>query len=251
MPGRGRVAAPPARVVLVEDDAALRRFVELSLEHVPIELHSCASVAQAWPLLEPGTWQLLVTDLMLPHESGLDLIERMAARPGSRSGRIVVFSAGVMPALRGRLELLGVWRVLSKPVSVATLEGCVREAVGLDRAAAPPRAGDDAADRTAISVGFGGDAALFHAYKRNCLALFPDDLRAGDLALAAGDVATLRRLAHNLKSVLVTLGREATGELARQLEDACASPTRAAERPALWQALRAAVERLAEEAAAR
>ena len=243
-----RPAAPP-RVVLVEDDAALRRFVEMALDGLAIDLRPCTRVAEAWPLLRSGGWQLLVTDLMLPGESGLELIQRLAATPAAGGGRIVVFSAGVMPALRAQLATLGVWRVLDKPVSVAALASCVRDALGL---APPPGtsapdgggAGTDADEQHVIALRFGGDATLFRAYRASCLALFPADLAAGDAALAAGDAQALRRLAHNLKSVLETLGHPAPALVARQLETACEGAPGAQAAAPLWQDLRRAVETL-------
>ncbi|TXC67072.1 Hpt domain-containing protein [Piscinibacter aquaticus] len=132
--------------------------------------------------------------------------------------------------MQARLAGFDVWRQLSKPISVLELEDCVREALGAATATgaaaialtatAPPRSDLGAAAEAAVMRHFAGDRALFVAYRTSCIAQFEADIRAGDAALAQGDMPTLRRLAHSLKSVLATLGEEGGSEVARQLEDA-------------------------------
>jgi len=238
-------AAP--RVVLVDDDASIRRFVELALEELPIELVPCASVAEARLALLDGPAALLITDLMMPGETGFDLLQELAEQPALRGpARLAVFSAGINAATRERLSALGVWRELDKPVSLAALEACVAEAVGLSvHAQAAPGAalpgGLSAAERSAIDAGFGGDAGLFQAFREEARAQFAHDLAEGDRALAAADWPALRRLAHSLKSVLTLLGDEAAAGAARSLESAAAAADAAACRTH-WPPLRAALK---------
>jgi CheY-like chemotaxis protein len=229
------MVSPPAarpRVVVVDDDATLRRLVAMMLEELPLDLVSCASVAQAVAALEAAPAQLVITDWMMPGESGLVLLRKLAARPELRGqARLVVFSAGLDAEVLALLPELGVWRTLGKPVTVRAMEDCVIEALGLapsetaEAAAAmhPSAAADPAtAQAQAIAVNFGGDAALFHAFKADCVQQLEGDLQAGASALAARDAAALRHLAHNLKSVLRTLGLEPAARVAQRLEDACA-----------------------------
>jgi HPt (histidine-containing phosphotransfer) domain-containing protein len=134
---------------------------------------------------------------------------------------------------------------------VAALQACVREAVEAGEAgeageAAPEdpavSAASAASFEAAIARHFGGDAALFEAFRAACRAQFQDDLQAGDRALAAADLPALRRLGHSLKSVLRTLGREADAERAAAL-DAAAAAGRADLAAAAWPPLRAALQR--------
>ncbi len=49
---------------------------------------------------------------------------------------------------------------------------------------------------------------------------FPVDLREGDAAVQAGDVQALRRAAHTLKGVLLTLGHADLSAFAKTVEQA-------------------------------
>ena len=62
------------------------------------------------------------------------------------------------------------------------------------------------------------DKVLFGAYNEACLAQFPMDLQEGDQACQSGDLSTLQRVAHSLKTVLLTLGYPALSVLARDIE---------------------------------
>ncbi|PJI98572.1 response regulator receiver domain-containing protein [Acidovorax sp. 69] len=241
------------RVLLVEDDASIARFVQMALEELPIELVTCSNVPDAMQALRDSCTQLIITDLMLPGESGIDLVQRLLHEPGlGRSIPVAVFSAGLTPAVRDQLNAMKVWRMLSKPASVAELEDCVRDALALkpdEVEGRPP--GDTLAAETdastaeaqAIATHFAGDEFLFKAYRASCLQQFPVDVRQGDVACTAQDWAALRRLAHSLVTVLLTLGYPTESVRARQLENAAANLT-ASQCAEHWGMLRAFLTRL-------
>lgn len=211
-------------VLLVEDDPSVARFVAMALEDLPIDLRVCTSVAAALEALHAAPVRLVITDLMLPGESGLSLLQALQDQPTLRQqALLVVFSAGINPEVRLKLNALDVWKILSKPVSVVTLEACVSDAlqlgVGAERVLAS--ASDDLTpdEHQAISMHFAGDVALFRAYKVSCLQQFAHDRLTGDRALAAQDAPALRRLAHSLATVLLTLGFRDASAVARTLED--------------------------------
>jgi DNA-binding response OmpR family regulator len=210
------------RVVVVEDDASIRAFVSMALEDLPVECITCESIAAALAALNDGPAVLVITDLMLGGESGLALTERLANDSALRgNARVAVFSAGLNAELNEVLSAQGVWRLLHKPVSLAALEACVRDALGQDpptqSASAPPPVASDPHAR-AIQEHFCGDGRLYHQFRSACLVQFGADAQAGDLACQRGDAASLRRIAHSLKSVLLTLGDETESALAARIE---------------------------------
>lgn len=238
------MAPQPARVVFVEDDASIQDFVAMALEDLPLTLHACGTLAEARQALAPGAapCALLLTDLMLPDGSGIDLLEEIqAGTAGTRPARIAVFSAGVTGEVRRRLDTLSIDAVLPKPVALVDLEACVREAIESAAAAggAPAAAPLAATESAAIDEFFAGDAALFQRYRDSCVRQFDADLRAGEAAVQAGDLQALRRLAHSLKTVLRMLGRPALSACAAELEDVSAAgrPDAATHWPALREGL--------------
>ncbi|AVS88916.1 hypothetical protein C8238_12290 [Paracidovorax avenae] len=242
-------------VLLVEDDPSVARFVAMALEILPVAVETCPCVESALAWLRGHRAALIITDLMLPGESGMGLLRRLQAEHALAAGaRIVVLSAGLDHAIRQELAASGAWRALDKPVAVAALEQCVREALadplvspGAAGAvpsvpAAPPvrgvgEGGMPDAEDAAIQEYFGGDAVLFRAYRDACLLQFGRDAAEGDRALQSSDLAALRRLCHSLASVLRTLGRTDDGALAREVELA-ARDGRAEVAQASWKALR-------------
>ncbi len=66
---------------------------------------------------------------------------------------------------------------------------------------------------------FGGDQGLFIAFGEACKAQFPQDLAQGQAACIAADWTALRLTAHNLKSVLLTLGYPALSQEAEKCEE--------------------------------
>jgi len=238
------------RVILVEDDASLQRFVALALEELDLDLVTCVDVPSAVAALQAGPARLLITDLMLPGESGQSLVERLHREPGLKgTARVAVFSAGLTVNVRQRLEGLGVWRLLSKPVSVADLAACVIDALGDKGPEAPLRTvgvlAVEAASASAIEQHFGGNAALYRAFRASCLTQFTEDLRRGDTACRSEDADQLRRIAHSLKSVLLTLGHHAASQAARELEDHAAAADWSVARPA-WTRLHEQIALLAD-----
>ena len=236
----------PARILLVEDDDSVARFVALALDDLPIQLTRCRCVADAVTELENGAARLIITDLMLPGESGLSLLARLQNSPQLRGDALlVVFSAGLGAQIRQELAAFQVWRLLSKPVPVGTLRQCVADALACGAAEDSSQQHTasrhlSADDSNAVQTYFGGDAELFLAYRESCEQQFPLDVRVGDAAVLGGDLGALRRLAHSLASVQLTLGKPLQSELAKALElSAQAGDVQAARRQ--WAHLRSAL----------
>lgn len=238
---------PLPRVVLVEDNPSVRHFVELTLEELALDLVLCPTLADALDALAQAPTQLVLTDWMLPDGTGLDVLRWLSDHAATCP--VVVFSAGMGTSAQQQLAQHRVWRVLNKPVSVQQLLDCVTQ--GLQMVAAPPATVLEAAattapptaDSHAVTNYFGGQQALYESYHRSCVRQFPQDLGAGDTALQAQDATTLRRVAHNLKAVLTTLGYTEAAQHARHTEDAATAQDLALMQTQ-WQALRSLVAML-------
>ena len=81
------------RVLLVEDDPSLRRWVEMVLEDEPIELVSCADGAAALAELARAPVVLLLTDLMMPVLDGFALIGQLKSEERYANIPVLVLTA--------------------------------------------------------------------------------------------------------------------------------------------------------------
>lgn len=93
------VQTPPARVLVIEDDADIRRFVRVALESEAHDVTEAASLQRG--LIEAGTRRpdLVVLDLGLPDGDGVDFIREFR---GWSSSPVLVLSAraGEMDKIR-------------------------------------------------------------------------------------------------------------------------------------------------------
>jgi DNA-binding response OmpR family regulator len=216
------------RILLIEDDASIQRFVEFALEDIGAELVITDTVKQGLSYLEQSPFDLILTDLMLPGESGITLLEKLREDPDvAPQTKVVVFSAGLTASVKTQLDALGAWRMLSKPISVMDLLTCVEEGLSSQSSGAgitnqTPPVSDPTSqadqERHAIETHFNGDTKLFLMYRQACLTQFSVDIATGDLASQNHDLPALRRMGHSLKTVLLTLAEEQGALLAKALE---------------------------------
>lgn len=73
-------------------------------------------------------------------------------------------------------------------------------------------------EQSAIDLYCGGDCDFFVTYRQSCIEAFRADLQTGDRAVAQADPVTLRRVAHSVKGVLVSIGQPGLAKLAAGAE---------------------------------
>lgn len=173
-------------VLLVEDDSSIAQFVAASLGAAGMVARRAATAAQAEAQLREGPAQLLIVDLGLPDEDGVDLIARLRQRLATP---ILVLSARTQEAQKIAALDAGADDYLTKPFGVGELLARVRAM--LRRAAAVPpapsvlRVGELSFDRDARQLLLRGKA----------LHLTPLELRLFErLARTPGRVVTHRQL---------------------------------------------------------
>jgi len=67
------------RILVVEDDESLRRVTQFQLEQAGYQVSTACDGSKALGLLEKASQDLVLTDLMMPGLSGLDLLKRIRA----------------------------------------------------------------------------------------------------------------------------------------------------------------------------
>ena len=115
------------RILIVEDEAVLRKHLARLLVREGYEVATAASCAEALDQLGRGSFEAMLLDLMLPDGDGLDLLAGIGAQ---RPRRTIVMTACSAPERDVRARQLDVCRVLRKPLDLLQLIDAVRTVDG-------------------------------------------------------------------------------------------------------------------------
>jgi signal transduction histidine kinase len=128
-------SGPRARVLVVEDNADMARFVgetlaaEFEVEHAGDGQEGLERATAAAP-------DLVITDLMMPRLSGDELVDRLRAHPELRTVPVIVLTAKADERVRLRLLRGGVQDYLAKPFAAEELLARAANLVSMRRAGA-------------------------------------------------------------------------------------------------------------------
>jgi two-component system NtrC family response regulator len=116
-----------ARVLLVDDDASLRRVVEYQLGEAGYAVESAADAGQALDALRREPFDLLMTDVLMPGMDGLELVDRARVLRPDVAALVITAHGDVATAVRAMQ--LGALDFLEKPFTRDRLLVSVRRAV--------------------------------------------------------------------------------------------------------------------------
>jgi CheY-like chemotaxis protein/anti-sigma regulatory factor (Ser/Thr protein kinase) len=118
-----RKALEGVRLLVVEDDADSRDMLVMIFERSGALVAAVASAGEAMDALRRATPDLLVCDIGLPGEDGLELIRKVRALETEKGGRVpaLALTAYAGPAHRERALAAGFDKQVSKPVVPAEL----------------------------------------------------------------------------------------------------------------------------------
>ena len=106
------------RILLAEDDTVMREYLTRALEKSGYAVAAVDRGTAALPLLETETFDLLLTDIVMPEMDGIELAQKCAEiAPDMRVMFITGFAAVTLKAGRTMPQA----RVLSKPFHLRDL----------------------------------------------------------------------------------------------------------------------------------
>jgi DNA-binding response OmpR family regulator len=136
------------KVLIVEDDHAIRTLLIAALRREPLEVHTAADGVAALDCLRHSDYAVILLDLMMPRLNGFEFLETLdSVRPGLQPV-IIVMTAFDAAALR-MLRPNRVHAVVHKPFDMERVVEMVRDCALLHRehtrSASPPAwsAGED------------------------------------------------------------------------------------------------------------
>lgn len=121
-----------AAVILVaDDDAGIRTVVSQALERAGYEVRSTSNATTLWHWISDGQGDLVITDVIMPDENGLDLIPRIRKiRPELR---VIAMSAQSTLLTAVKAAERGAFEYLPKPFDLNVLIAIVRRALETPR----------------------------------------------------------------------------------------------------------------------
>ena len=125
-------ALPPKssgnNVLVVDDDNAVCRIVQLMLSNEQYQVQTSQSVADALGAIERKPFDAYVIDYRLPDGSGLDIAERIRSK-GSEAP-IILMSGYDTSSVASRAEKFHIFDFLEKPFSREMICNALKKALG-------------------------------------------------------------------------------------------------------------------------
>lgn len=112
------------RILIVEDEAVLRKHLARLLVHRGYEVTTAGSRAEAFDELARVRFDAILLDVRLPDGDGLDLLGDLGDQ--ERPPHVVVMTAYSSPENEVRAGQLGVACLLRKPLDLHQVVGAVR-----------------------------------------------------------------------------------------------------------------------------
>jgi DNA-binding NtrC family response regulator len=122
--------APAQRILIVDDDASIRRTLSILLSKAGYEVTQAADGSEAIRLWRDRGGDLVITDLHMPEKDGIEtIIELLSHTPGIR---IIAMSGGGQTKrldLLGNVALLGSVLTIEKPFTLTEMLTVVSRAL--------------------------------------------------------------------------------------------------------------------------
>ncbi len=115
-------------VLIVEDDAAIRRLVRLVLQRIGYNVDVAADGVEAVLRMGLVEFDVIILDLMMPNLDGFAFINTLEANDPERLRRIIVTSAASPAVIRERLEGQP-FDLVAKPFDIHELTRRVRACI--------------------------------------------------------------------------------------------------------------------------
>ncbi|MGB1876140.1 MAG: nitrogen regulation protein NR(I) [Rhodospirillaceae bacterium] len=149
-----------ASILVADDDTGIRTVLNQALGRAGYAVRSTGNAATLWNWIESGDGDLVITDVVMPDENGLDLIPRIRKlRPDLR---IIVMSAQNTLLTAVKAAERGAFEYLPKPFDLSELVAVVKRA--LDTPSDKPSSKSHTDDEERLPL-IGRSAAMQEVYR--------------------------------------------------------------------------------------
>jgi len=138
-------------ILVADDDGAIRTVINQALGREGYDVRATGNASTLWSWVADGQGDLVITDVRMPDENGLDLIPRIKKlRPDLR---IIVISAHSTLMTAVKATERGAFEYLPKPFDINELTAVVQRALQESKAGNEPTDPDDDVDERLPLIG--------------------------------------------------------------------------------------------------
>jgi CheY-like chemotaxis protein len=119
-------ALPMKKILVVDDEESMRLLIRRILEAIPAEVSLADGPEEADRLLAGSAFDLVLLDLLMPVEGGIQLLSRLRGMPARRSTAVIIVSVIADAETRNVCQSLGVRDYVVKPFQRDALLSAVR-----------------------------------------------------------------------------------------------------------------------------
>jgi DNA-binding response OmpR family regulator len=116
------------KILLVDDEEMLRQTLAVMIANMGFEVTQAADGREGLKMFKEGTFDLVITDLVMPNKEGLELI--VAIRRLQPAAKIIAISGGFRVDsldMIAKASAVGADEVLYKPFSVDELKKAIQD----------------------------------------------------------------------------------------------------------------------------
>jgi len=122
------IKATKCGVLIVEDDASIRRLVSMVLEREGYKVEAASDGVEAVLKLGLTDYDVIILDLMMPNLDGFTFMSTLAENDPGRLKRVIVTSAASPAVIRERMKGAP-FDVLPKPFDISRLAETVKSCI--------------------------------------------------------------------------------------------------------------------------
>lgn len=119
------------KILIIEDEEKIARFVELELEHEGYEADKATDGRTGLEMAETGAYDLIVLDIMLPQLSGIEVLRRLRRSANEDAANVPVILLTARDAITDKVTGLdmGANDYMTKPFAIEELLARIRAAL--------------------------------------------------------------------------------------------------------------------------
>ena len=135
---------PLPTILIADDDRSIRTVLTQALGRAGYQVRTTAAASTLWRWVEDGEGDLVITDVVMPDESGLDLVPRIKRIRPELPVLVMSAQSTILTAVQSTQR--GAFEYLPKPFDLNELLGIIDRALKQGVAGPPPAVATDGTD---------------------------------------------------------------------------------------------------------